>query len=249
MNNWGVRFNYTYSSARATSSSATENYSQLINTDPTSEKMVLPLTPFATSYDKPHVIQMILNAGFKPGEGPMIFGIDLLQNFSANLTSVYESGTPYTREDNKGRQIGEFNADRHPDYFQSDATLTRTIPFADLFGESMSDMFLDLELEVTNLFNRTEALRVFRTTGQGDDDGADGHYTSSGEFFNDPTNTFQYDALGRMLYNPRWDLNRDNVVARDEQQIAYSRLRNDRLSRRTNYQAPRRVFFNVSFRF
>ncbi|HET6511903.1 MAG TPA: TonB-dependent receptor, partial [Candidatus Kapabacteria bacterium] len=78
-NNWGARFNYTYSSSRATSSSAVENYSQLINTDPTGDNAVLPLTPFATVYDKPHVAQLILNSSFRPGEGPMIFGIDLLQ--------------------------------------------------------------------------------------------------------------------------------------------------------------------------
>lgn len=248
-NNWGARFNYTYSSSRATSSSAAENYSQLINTDPTGDNAVLPLTPFATIYDKPHVAQLILNAGFRPGEGPMIFGIDLLQNFSANLTTVYESGIPYTRADNKGRQVGEFNADRHPSYLQTDGTLTRTIPFADIFGESMSDMFLDLELEFTNLFNRTEPVRVFSTTGQGDDDGSDGRYVAPLEFVNDPTASNQYDQLGRLYYNPRWDSNRDNVVDRAEQQAAYTQLRSDRLARRTNYQTPRRVFFNVSFRF
>jgi hypothetical protein len=247
--NWGARFNYTYSSSRATSSSAVENYSQLINTDPTGDNAVLPLTPFATIYDKPHVAQLILNASFRPGEGPMIFGVDLLQNFSANMTTVMESGIPYTRADNKGRQVGEFNADRNPSYFQSDATLTRTIPFADLFGESMSDMFLDLELEVTNLFNNVEPLYVFATTGQGDDDGSDGRYVAPQEFVNDPTASNQYDALGRLLYNPRWDKNRDNVVDRAEQQVAFTQLRSDRLARRTNYQTPRRVFFNVSFRF
>lgn len=248
-NNWGALLNYTYSSSRATSSSALENYSRLLNNDPTGEVSALPLTPFASVSDKPHVLQLILNAGFKPGEGPMIFGVDLLQNFSANLTSVYESGTPYTKTDTKGRQIGEFNADRNPEYIQTDATLSRSIPFADLFGESMSDMFLDLELEVTNLFNRTEPLYVYPATGQGDDDGSDGKYIAPLEFENDPTNTFQYDALGRPLYNARWDLNRDDKVSRDEQQLAFTRLRSDRLARRTSFQAPRRVFFNVSFRF
>lgn len=248
-NNWGVRFNYTYSATRATSSSSLENYAQLINIDPASEDVVLPLTPFATVYDKPHVIQMILNAGYGAGEGPMLFGTSILQHFSANLTGVYESGVPYTRVDIRGRQIGEFNADRYPDYFQTDATLSRSIPFVDLFGESMSDMFLDLELEFTNLFNRTQPLRVFATTGQGDDDGQDGNYNATAEFFNNPTDASQFDQLGRPLYNARWDLNRDNKVSREEQQVAYTRSRKDSLDRRTNYQAPRRVFFNVAFRF
>ncbi len=247
--NWGARVNYTYASSRATSSSALENYSRLISNDPTGEVAALPLTPFATVSDKPHVLQLILNTGFKPGEGPMIFGVDLLQNFSANVTSVYESGIPYTRTDTRGRQVGEFNADRHPDYIQSDATLSRSIPFADLFGESMSDMFLDLELEVTNLFNRTEPIYVYTATGQGDDDGGDGRYVAPQDYELNPTNTNQYDQLGRPLYNARWDNNRDNKVDAREQQLAYDRLRSDRLSRRTSYQAPRRVFFNVSFRF
>jgi hypothetical protein len=248
-NNWGVRVNYTYSATRATSSSALENYSQLINVDPQSEDAVLPLTPFATTYDKPHVAQMILNFGWGKGEGPIVFGMPILQHFTANFTTVYESGIPYTRVDTRGRQIGEFNADRHPEYIQTDATIGRSLPLADLFGEALNDMFLDLELEFTNLFNRTEPLYVYSTTGQGDDDGGDGNYNATAEFFNNPTDASQFDQLGRPLYNARWDLNRDNKVSREEQQLAYDQARSDRFARRTNYQAPRRVFFNVAFRF
>lgn len=249
--NWSARVNYTLSTAKATSSSALENYSQLINIDPNSEEQVLPLTPFYTGYDKPHVLQLILNASFAKGEGPQLFGVPFLQNFSFNATSEYSSGTPYTRVDERGRQIGEYNADRHPDYFQTDATISRDIPLGDFFGESANRMFFNVELEVTNLFNRTEALYVYATTGQGDDDGSLGILNAIQEYYNDPTdqNGNQFDALGRLLYNPRWDLNRDNKVSREEQQVAYSRLRKDRLDRRTNFQAPRRVFLNLSFRF
>lgn len=249
--NWGARLNYTLSKSRATSSSATENYQRLISNDPSSEEQVLPLAPFSTAYDKPHIIQLILNTSWGRGEGPELFGTRILQHFSMNTTSSYESGIPFTKLDLRGQQVGEFNAERHPDYFQTDATITRSIPFGDLFGESMNSMFLDVELEVTNLFNITRPIYVFATTGVGDDDGTSGNYVYTSDFDYDPTSTVvsQFDAFGRPYYNRRWDLNSDNTVTKDEQLKAYNQLRQDRLDRRTRYQAPRRVFLNLSFRF
>jgi hypothetical protein len=254
-NNYSARLNYTYSVAKGTSATATSNYGALINYDPNSEQAVLPLTPFYLDYDKTHVAQFILDVNFGRGEGPSLFGTKFLQFFSFNSTTEYASGTPYTRFDQRGKQIGEYNGDREPSYFQTDAALTRTIPFADIFGESMNTMFLDLQLEVTNLFNRTEALFVYPTTGQGDNDGSNGKFLGTQEYYNNPTNSLaatfgnQLDAFGKLLYNPLADLNHDGKVSLDEQQTMYTQLRKDGFSRRTSYQTPRRFFFNVSFRF
>jgi hypothetical protein len=249
--NYSVRLNYTYSVSKGTSSSATENYSQLINQDPNSEQVVLPLQPFNLSYDKPHVVQFLFTLNYNKDEGPTIFGTKLFQLFNLATTTEYQSGTPYTRTDLKGRQVGEFNGDREPSYFQTDASLTRTISFEDLFGESMKNVNLDLQLEVLNLFNQTGPLYVYSTTGQGDNDGTNPKYLGTQEFYNDPTNARgnSLDAFGNVLYNAQWDLNHDGRVSLDEQQSAFLRLVADRYARRTNFQTPRRVFMNFTFRF
>jgi len=249
--NWGLRFNYTLSSAKGTSTSATENYNRLINVASGSETVVLPLQPFALGFDRPHVAQLILNAAFNKAEGPELFGLRILENFNIAATTEFQSGRPYTRLDLRGNQAGEFNGDRHPSYFQTDATITRTIPLADIFGESFGTTSFDIQLEVLNLFNRTAPLAVYSRTGQADDDGQPGTYASSTVYKNDPTNADgqQIDELGQLKYNPRADINNDGVVDLAEQQTAYDRVRKDGFDRRTNYQIPRRVYLNLSFKF
>jgi hypothetical protein len=249
--NYSAKFTYTYQVAKGTSSSATENYSKLVNADPNSEQAVLPLQPFYFSYDKPHVAELLLNLNYNKGEGPTLFHTKLFQLFSLSTSTEYSSGVPYTSVDLKGGQLGAINGNREPDNFQTDATLTRTIPFEDILGETWKTVFLDLQLEVTNIFNRTTPLYVYATTGQGDNDGGTGLYGGSQEFSNNPT-TGQLDLYGRLLYQPRLDLNHDGIVSRAEQQVAYTRYRNDIYARRTRpavYQIPRRVYMNFTVRF
>lgn len=250
-NNFSAKLDYTYGVAKGTSSSATENYSQLIGFDPNSENAVLPLQPFYLSFDRTHVAHLSFNLNYGRNEGPTLLGVKALQQISFALTTEYLSGTPYTRTDDKGRQIGEYNADRNPDQFTTDVTLQRTLDLGNWLGGAFKNSGLDIQLEVTNLFNSTTPVRVYTTTGQGDDDGSNGIYTGSQEFFNDPTNTRgnQLDQLGQMYYNPRWDLNHDGRVSLDEQQKAYTQYRSDRLARRTNYTVPRRAYLNLSLRF
>lgn len=250
--NYSVKFNYTLGSAKGTSSSATENYAALINQDPNSQQAVLPLTPFPFDYDREHVANLLFNVLYNRDEGPTIFGKKLLQWFSLQTTTVFETGVPYTATDIRGNQIGAHNGEREPDYFQTDATLTRTIPFEDIFGPSMSTVFLDLQLEVLNVFNRNSPLSVYSATGQGNNDGNGNSLLGTVDYYNDPTNTSHpgsIDALGNLYYNSRLDLNHDGRVSGAEQQVAYARFRADNYARETNYQIPRRVFFNVTIRF
>ncbi|MDP4199025.1 MAG: carboxypeptidase regulatory-like domain-containing protein [Bacteroidota bacterium] len=251
--NYSVKLQYTYSSAKGTSTSATENYAQLINADPNSEQAVLPLQPFPLSFDKPHVAQLIFNLNYNKGEGPTLFGSKLLEEFSLAATTEYQSGVPYTRYDLRGAQIGDFNGDREPDYFQTDATLTRTIPFEDLLGPSFKSLSMDLQLEISNVFNRTTPLEVFPTTGQGDNDGSLGVWGSTIDYVNDPVNG-PFDQFGKPLYNARIAQhdkigNVSDVVTVADQQASFTRLRNDNLSRHLFYQIPRRAYFNVIVRF
>ncbi len=249
--NWSAKLNYTYGSATGTSSSATENYAALINQDPNSPNAVLPLTPFPFGYDRTNVANLLFDLNYNKGEGPTIFGTKLLQWFSLQTTTVYETGTPYTAVDARGAQIGSFNGDREPDYFETDASITRTIPFEDIFGPGMSKIFLELQLEVTNIFNRVTPLSVYAATGQGNNDGQPNQFSTSTEYYNDPTNSRggQIDAFGNLYYNSRLDLNHDGRVSVAEQEVSYAQFRKDNFAQETNYQIPRRVYLNFTIRF
>jgi hypothetical protein len=249
--NYSVKLNYTYSTTQGTSSSATANYLALINQGTNSENSVLPLQPFPLDFDRTHVAQLLLQAAFAKGEGPKIGGTAILENFNFSTTTVFRTGTPYTRYDIKGTQVGEENGARQPSYSQTDATITRTIPFADLFGAGMGTTSLEIQLEIYNLLNRTEPLFVYNTTGQGDDDGINPVYGGTYDFVNDPTNASQneLDALGMLKYNARWDLNKDGRVSIEEQNQGFKLQRSDRFARRTNYQVPRRIFLNFALHF
>ncbi len=251
--NYSVKVQYTYSSAKGTSTSATENYAALINADPSSEQSVLPLQPFPLSFDKPHVAQVIFNLNYNKGEGPTLFGSKILEYFSLAATTEYQSGVPYTRLDLRGAQVGDFNGDRQPDYFQTDAALTRTIAFEDFLGPNFKSLSLDLQLEVSNLFNRTTALSVYPRTGQGDNDGQTYIWGGNVDYVNDPVNG-PLDQFGKPLYNSLI-AKRDrlgsvsDVVTVADQQAAYTRLRNDSFAQHVLYQIPRRVYFNATLRF
>lgn len=249
--NFSFKLNYTYSTTQGTSSSATENYIALINQSSSTENAVLPLQPFPLDFDRTHVAQFLFNVLFSKGEGPKIGGVPFLERFSLNTTTTFQTGTPYTAFDIKGTQVGDHNAQREPSFMQTDATLTRNIPFAELFGSGVGTSSLDIQLEVLNLFNRNQAISVYHTTGQGDDDGANPNYTGSTDFINDPTNAdgTQLDGLGMLKYNPSWDLNKDGRVSVDEQTQAFKRLRADGFARRTNYQIPRRFYLNFTLHF
>ncbi len=249
--NYSLKLNYTYSQGLGTSSSATENYSALINQDPTAPTIVLPLSPFPFSYDRTNVMNFLFDLSYAKGEGPTIFGTKLLEWFSLQTTTTFQTGQPYTATNTQGAQIGSTNGDREPDYFQTDASITRTIPFEDVFGPGMSKVFLDIQLEVTNVFNRTAPLTVYAATGVANNDGNPNTISTTTSYYDDPTNIRgnSIDALGNLYYNPRLDLNHDGRVSPAEQEIAYARFRSDYFAQETNYQVPRRVWMNFTIRF
>jgi hypothetical protein len=249
--NFSARLNYTYSTTANTSSTATSNYSALVNQSADAEVAVLPLQPYPADWDRAHVAQLILTLLYGKGEGPKIGGIPILENFNFGTTTLFETGTPYTAFDIKGVQTGEHNGARQPSFIQTDATITRNIPLADIFGASMGHSSLEIQFEIYNLFNRNEAVTVYNTSGLADDDGKNEPYAGTTDFINDPTNASgnELDALGMLKYNTRWDLNKDGRVSLDEQTKAFNLQRSDKFARRTNYQMPRRFFFNFALHF
>ncbi|MEP7234734.1 MAG: TonB-dependent receptor [Ignavibacteriota bacterium] len=249
--NFSARFNYTYSTTANTASSATSNYSALVNQSADAEVAVLPLQPFPANWDRTHVAQLLLTLLYGKGEGPKIGSIPLLENFNFSTKTIFQTGNPYTAFNIRGQQTGEHNGQREPSYFQTDGTITRNLPLSDIFGSSMGSSSLDIQFEIYNLFNTTNPLFVYPTSGQGDDDGINSTYQGTTDFVNDPTNADaqQLDALGRLKYNAKWDLNKDNRVSIDEQAQAFKLYRHDVFARRTNYQIPRRFYMNFALHF
>jgi hypothetical protein len=246
--NYSMKFNYTYSTTLGTASSALSNYSSLINQAPDAEFAVLPLQPFPVDWDRTHVAQLLLTALFAKGEGPKIGGTPILEHFIFSTKTIFETGTPYTALTIKGTQAGDHNAEREPSYFQTDLTITRNILFSDVFGGS-GNTSLDIQFEVFNLFNAITPIAVYATSGQGDDDGLNHTYIGTQDYINNPTDPNQYDQLGLLKYNPRWDLNKDGRVSIDEQAQAYKQYLKDNFARRTNYQVPRRIYMNFALHF
>lgn len=249
--NFSAKFNYTYSTTAGTSSTATSNYSALINQSSDAEVAVLPLTPYPLDFDRTHVAQLLMTVLFGRNEGPKIAGIPFLEFFNFSTKTIFETGTPYTAFNVRGQQTGEHNGSRQPSYFETEATITRNIPLSDVFGSGIGTSSFDIQLEIYNLFNTNNPITVYNTSGQADDDGINAVYTGTVDFINDPTNAAgnQLDALGMLLYNPRWDLNKDGRVSIDEQAQAFQRQRADRFARRTNYQIPRRFYLNFALHF
>lgn len=259
--NFGFNVNYTLSFAQGTSSSPGANYNVILaGADPFTGVRQFPLTEYPLDYDRRHRFNYIIDFVWGKGEGPSIGGIHFLENFAVNFTGLFQTGTPYTRLDLRGNQIGDFNAERQPSVWTLDMRLQRTLPLRELFGESFGSSELIFFLDVFNLPNLTGPVSVYPRTGDPDNDGVS-LYRQPGDFpagpwyaRPDPANPAtiaqsQYDRTGKRLYTEAADLNRDGIVTQQEQFQSYLQYVNDAISRRPRYQFPRTVFFGVMLRF
>ena len=258
VDNFGFDINYTLSYARGTASGPTTQYWQTIlaGEDPYTGTKTFPLTEYFLDYDRRHVINATLTFFLRKGEGPSIGGLRILENTTLNLTGVFATGTPYTRRDRQGNQVGEYNGARQPSDWSVDMRLQRAIPLADLFGEGFKNATLELYVDFFNLLNATHPVAVYERTGSPDYDGENLN-RSIGDFSavnwyeqadpNRPETLTpgQYDSFGRRLYSRDADLNRDGVVTQEEKYQSYLRWVRDTIARQVNYRLPRSV--NVGF--
>ena len=248
---WRAKASYAYSVAKGTASSVTTNY-QLVTNGPPDPYIggtkVYPLTDYFLDFDRRHVINVILDFVVRNGEGPTIGGTHILQNTSLNLTTLYETGTPYTRIDYRGSQVGEYNGARQPSYTQTDLRLNRDIPLSAIFGPGVGKLELSIYADVVNLFNRVQPTTVYAVSGVADNDGF---------IVSNPSTTLwvkgdpkSVDAAGFPLYNKYIDLNNDGVNDQSEKLYGINKLRQDYFdSRIANYQLARRIWFGVMVKF
>ena len=257
-----ARVNYTLQRAVGTASSPTSNYSILIGSpDPyTGEKRDNPLTEFPLSYDQTHSFNATVGFFWQNDQGPTLGGLHVLENTDISLTALFGTGLPYTLVNTRGEQVGEFNANRYPAQFNSEARVGRTIYLRDIFGESLGRTSLELYVTVSNVFNTTGPVSYYTTTGNPDQNGTSlnrgiGEFPSIPYFDKeDPTRpetygTAQFDRFGTRFYNPYADINLDGVVTQAEKYAGYQRLVATVQSLRGNYDQPRTFFLGARLRF
>lgn len=261
LGNFGFDINYTLSYARGTASGPTTQYQQTIlaGEDPYTGVKTFPLTEYFLDYDRRHVVNFSLSFFLNEGEGPAIAGVRPLENTTLNLTGLFQTGTPYTKRDRQGNQVGEYNGARQPSDWSVDMRLQRAFSLG-VLGEAFKNVKLELYLDVFNLFNNTKPVAVYERTGSPDYDGVDlnrqiGDFSATNWYRDaDPNrpetlSPAQYDSYGRRLYTADADFNRDGVVTQEEKYRGYLRWVQDTLNRRVNYRLPRSVNLGFLLRF
>lgn len=172
-----IRAAYTLQFAEGTGSDP-QSQQALINSGQPNLRTIFPY-----NYDQRHQLTMTLDYRYGEGEdynGPVIGKTQLFKNMGANIVSYFASGTPYSAQDgiiptafiagNSGGIKGTVNGSRKPGSFRSDLQIDKNIVLK--FGEEKKKSAnLNIYLLVNNLFNFTNILDIYRSTGNADDDG------------------------------------------------------------------------------
>jgi len=164
---FGGGLSYTYSVAKGSASSETEQYPG------TTESTRL----YYLNFDKPHVFNASGTFTLNKNEGPMLFGAHILQNTDYSFIIRASSGYPYTPS---GRDIGfvERNSLRRPATYSIDVEIGKEF----LIGKNAR---IRAFAEILNLTDHRNILYVYPDTGDPD-------YTIVGdhseEYMQDPSN-------------------------------------------------------------
>lgn len=201
--------NYTLSYARGTSSNQFQHYQLVTNGPPdpyTGEMRVYPQMDYWLGFDQRHTANVNFDFRIPEGEGPTLFGKKILENFGINILWRFHTGRPYTRQDERGNWIGEYNGARHPWYMRTDARINKDFK---LFG-----MYCSLFAEIENLFNERRATRVHARTGSPDWNGVEyypGQFT--GGYIDERVAGRDLNGDGDMDdWNPQYDINADTGI-------------------------------------
>jgi len=271
-NNISAELNYTLEKAVGTASEPGANYSTIIaGVDPyTGEQQKTPLTEYPLNYDQTHTLNASLNFVWGDGEGPTIGGLKLLENTTASITGSFASGLPYTRETEKGQPVTEFNSQRLPSQFSTEAHIERGFKLRDIFGESVGNLELSVYADIFNLLNYTGPVGVrlsrvsggsrYSITGSPDNDGlamnrqvgdfiATLHYKDINAARPETWDQQQYDRFGTRFYNTYVDSNLDGVVTQQERYEGYQRYIATIQTLQNQYNTPRTVAVGFKLRF
>jgi outer membrane receptor protein involved in Fe transport len=158
--------NYTYSLAKGSASSETEDYPGT-----TTSTLLYPL-----NWDKTHILNVNVSVAFPENDGPRIGDLYPLENTSWNIILRASSGYPYTPT---GRDVGfvEKNSARMPGTYSLDAEVNK--------DWKIGDFTLSTFIEILNLTDRKNVVSVYTDTGEPDRTTIGNH---SQEYIRDPSN-------------------------------------------------------------
>lgn len=229
--NFSMKANYTMQFAEGTGS---DDRSQLnlVNSNQPNFRAINPL-----NYDSRHMINVSATYSYGVGKdynGPTIKNSQILADAGINLQVMARSGTPYTEQQAAtpegfdglpGRPItkGSINGSRLPWYFRVNMRVWKNFNFT--VGkkkedkDNRRDLSLQIYLQIQNLLNTKNPIKVYRYTGTPDDDG----------YLSDPS------TLPRIQ------------SALDSQ--SYQDLYAAYINQPGNYSLPRRIFLGAIFSF
>ena len=158
---------YTYSVAKGSASSETEQYPG------TQESTQL----YFLDFDRTHVFNASGTYTIPKNEGPVIFDTPIFENMDFSLILKASSGAPYTPS---GRDIGfvEANSLRQPGLYNIDFMIGKEFEFS-------SSIRLRLFAEILNLTDHKNILYVYGDTGEPDFTNEGGY---SKDYMRDPSN-------------------------------------------------------------
>jgi hypothetical protein len=187
VNNVQLTASYTLQFADGTGSSAT-GANNLASAGVPNLRTTIPL-----DFDQRHVIVTNFDYRYSSGtayNGPRWFGKEVFANTGANLTFRAGSGVPYSQQSNitqgdadlgnvsmgvsqTGFLKGSINGARYPWQYRLDLRVDRNfdIKFGKGEEENRKTSRLNVYVQVFNLLNTKNILRVYKATGNPDDDG------------------------------------------------------------------------------
>ncbi len=165
-NNVSANANYTMSFAQGTGSSSTTTRT-IVWIDETPPNFISPL-----AFDQRHTFNLSVDYRLGAGEGPIVGGVKLFENFGVNVLAVASSGQPYTPQVEPFSEIeskapvpsGGINSARMPWSNRIDIRVDRKFSVG-------SRSTLSAFVWVQNLLDTQNVQGVHRATGLPDDDG------------------------------------------------------------------------------
>ena len=171
---YAFSFAYTLQWASGKSSSERQGYDYTFNGIP------LPLREYPLNWDQRHSITNIIDFRALNGKHPVLFGLTLPDKWGVNILTQLATGLPYTPTTASGGEDvqGLPNSARQPYTVTTDLKAEKSFYIGPLKYK--------FTLEVKNVFDRSNILEVYTSTGKA-------HYSdpldpSGSEYERDPTN-------------------------------------------------------------
>jgi len=159
--------NYTYMVAKGNESDPLEGYSNYREEDAHKK----PNKNFFLDFDRRHSVNVNVNVLFPDNFGPQLFGHHIFGNFGANFILWAASGLPYTpsSRDPDASIDPEKNSARKPWIQQLNIRLSKEFRW--------NEVTFNFYLNVENVFDHINVLRVWTATGKAWDGGSTSNYS------------------------------------------------------------------------